>query len=188
MRTRSSIFTSDNGPHHEGGNDPDFNDSNGPLRGYKGNVTEGGIREPMIARWPGHVPAGATSDSPVYFADMMPTLASLGGGKVPAGIDGLDVTPTLEGHQQPELSDRFLYWEFDKNGVVAQSARWNHWKALRNPKSKKIELYDLAADVGESRNVAADHPDVVAKFAEYFTTARTETPDWPLALAATKAP
>lgn len=174
------IFTSDNGPHREGGNDPDFNDSNGPLRGYKGGVTEGGIREPFIARWPGHVPAGATSDSPIYFADIMPTLAALCGGKAPAGIDGVDISPTLAGKEQPELSDRFLYWEFDQDGVIAQSARRGNWKAIRDPKSKKIQLYDLTANVGESHNVAAEHPDIVAKFAEYFLTARKETPDWPM--------
>ena len=139
------IFTSDNGPHKEGGNDPDFNDSNGPLRGYKGNVTEGGIREPFIAWWPGHVPAGKTSDSPITFADIMPTFAALGGGKAPAKIDGLDFSPTLFGSEQPELSDRFLYWEFDHDGVQAQSSRWNKWKAVRDSKSKKIELYDLSS-------------------------------------------
>ena len=112
------IFASDNGPHKEGGFNPDFFDSNGPLRGYKGNVTDGGIREPMIAYWPGHVPAGKTTKSPVYFADMMPTFAKLGGGKAPSGIDGVDITPTLEGKEQPELSDRFMYWEFDKDGLA----------------------------------------------------------------------
>jgi arylsulfatase A-like enzyme len=176
------IFTSDNGPHHEGGFDPDFFDSNGPLRGYKGGVTEGGIREPMIARWPGHVPAGKTSDAPVYFADMMPTFAALSGGAAPAGIDGIDISPTLQGKDQPELSNRFLYWEFDRDGVLAQSARWGQWKADRDPKSQKLELYDLANDVGESHNVAAEHPDIEAKFAEYFRTARSDSPDWPLKL------
>ncbi len=178
------MFTSDNGPHREGGNDPDFNDSNGPLRGYKGNVTEGGIREPMIARWPGHVPAGASSDSPVYFADMMPTFASLGGGKAPAAIDGVDISQTLLGENQPELSKRFLYWEFDRDGVLAQSARWGQWKAVRDPRSKKLELYDLANDVGESHNIASEHPDIVAKFVEYFRTAHSDSSDWPMTLKA----
>ena len=98
------IFTSDNGPHREGGFDPDFFDSNGPLRGYKGNVTEGGIREPFIARWPGHVPAGKTSNAPIYFADMMPTFAQLAGGKAPSGIDGLSIVPHAgRASSQPEL-------------------------------------------------------------------------------------
>ena len=174
------IFTSDNGPHREGGNNPDFNDSNGPLRGYKGNVTEGGIREPFIAWWPGRVPAGKTSDSPVTFADIMPTFAALCGGKAPAKIDGLDFSPTLFGSEQPELADRFLYWELDHDGVQAQSSRWNKWKAIRDPKSKKIELYDLSADIGEKHDLAKDHPDIVAKFENYFRTARTESPEWPV--------
>ena len=176
------IFTSDNGPHHEGGFNPDFFDSNGPLRGYKGGVTEGGIREPMIAFWPGHVPAGQTTDSPVYFGDMMQTFASLAGATAPAGGDGLDITPTLLGKQQPELANRFLYWEFDppKGGVVAQSARWRHWKALRNPKTNKIELFDLTNDIGEKHNVAAANPEIAAKFKEYFRTARSDSRDWPM--------
>ncbi len=174
------IFASDNGPHHEGGNDPDFNDSNGPLRGYKGNVTEGGIREPFIARWPGHVPAGKTTGSPVTFADVLPTLAKLSGASAPPHLDGADISPTLAGKSQPELAKRFLYWEWDKDGVQAQASRWGHWKAIRDPKSKKIELYDLATDIGERHNVAAEHPDVVEQFAAFFETARTESPAWPM--------
>jgi arylsulfatase A-like enzyme len=178
------IFTSDNGPHKEGGCDPEFNNSNGPLRGIKGNVTEGGIREPFIARWPGHVPEGAATDAPISFADMLPTLASLGGGHAPARLDGADFSPTLAGKAQPELSERYMYWEFYKNGVVAQSARFGRWKAVRNPKSKKIELYDLTTDIGESHDLAASRPDVVKKFADFFATARTETPTWPLSTSA----
>ena len=174
------IFTSDNGPHKEGGNDPDFNDSNGPLRGYKGNVYEGGIREPFIARWPSRVPAGKTSDSPITFADMMPTLAALCGGKTPAKIDGLDFSPTLFGSEQPELADRFLYWEFDRDGVQAQSSRRNKWKAVRDAKTKKIELFDLSADIGEKHDLAKDHPEIVTKFEKYFHTARTDSREWPM--------
>ena len=173
------IFTSDNGPHREGGNNPDFNDSNGQLRGYKGNVTEGGIREPFIARWPGHVPAGKTTDSPIYFADIMPTFAALGGGNAPAKIDGMDFSPTLFGSEQPELADRFLYWEFNRDGLQAQSSRWKKWKAVREPKMKTIELYDLAADIAEKHNLAKERPEIVAKFDNYFRTARTDSPDWP---------
>jgi arylsulfatase A-like enzyme len=179
------IFTSDNGPHREGGNDADFNDSNGPLRGYKGNVTDGGIRVPLIARWPNRVPAGATSDSPVYFADIMPTLATLGRGSAPTGIDGVDICPTLFGQNQPELSNRFMYWEFNKDGVLAQSARWGRWKAVRDPKTNKLELYDMTKDASESRNLAAMRPDIIAKFVEYFRTARSDSSDWPMAAQAT---
>jgi arylsulfatase A-like enzyme len=181
------IFTSDNGPHREGGNDPDFNDSNGPLQGYKGNLTEGGIRVPTIARWPGHVPAGKTCDSPIYFADVMPTLAALCGGQAPSGIDGVDFSPTLLGSNQPELADRFLYWEWNKNGLRNQAARWRNWKALRDPQTKALKLYNLASDVGEEHDVAAQHPDIVAKFNDYFRTARTKSPNWPAKITAGRA-
>jgi uncharacterized sulfatase len=184
------IFTSDNGPHREGGNDPDFNDSNGPLRGYKGNVTEGGIRVPFIARWPGRVAAGTTSESPIHFADVLPTLAKLGGGRAPGGIDGVDFSTMLLGSEQPELADRFFYWEHNRDGLRAQAARWRQWKAVRDPKTKRIELYDLAADVGETNDLATEHPEIVAKFDEYIRTARSDSPNWPVTLppgAVTKA-
>jgi arylsulfatase A-like enzyme len=174
------IFSSDNGPHKEGGCDPNFNDSNGPLRGMKGDLWEGGIRVPMIARWPGHVPAGKMSESPVYFADVMPTLAALGGGKAPAKIDGIDISPTLFGSDQPELYDRFMYWEFDKDGLQKQAARWRKWKAVKAPHTKPVELFNLSSDIGEERDVAAAHPDIVAKLNKYIRTARTDTPDWPM--------
>lgn len=174
------FFSSDNGPAKEGGCDPEFTDSNGPLRGMKGDLWEGGIRVPLLARWPGHVPAGKTSESPVYFADVMPTLASLGGGRAPANIDGVDFAATLNGSEQPELFDRFMYWEYDKNGLQKQAARWRNWKAVKAPHTKPIELYDLSSDVNEERNVAAAHPDIVAKFDQYIRAARTDSPDWPV--------
>lgn len=175
------IFTSDNGPHREGGNDPDFNDSNGPLRGYKGNLTEGGIRVPMIARWPGWIASGTTTDEPVYFADMMPTFAALGGGTPPDGIDGMNITPTLLGSDQPKLANRFLYWEWNrnKNGLQTQAARKGRWKAIRDPKSGTLEIYDLSADVGEAHDLASQRHDLVAMFDDFFSTARTKSPYWP---------
>jgi arylsulfatase A-like enzyme len=175
------IFSSDNGPaKNEGGCDPNFNDSNGPLRGAKGDLWEGGIREPFIAHWPGHVRAGSTTDSPVYFPDIMPTLAALGGGKPPAKVDGVDFSPMLLGSNQPELFDRFMYWEYDKNGLQSQAARWRNWKAVKAPHTKPLALFDLSSDIGEEHNVAAAHPDIVAKFNSYIRSARTATPDWPV--------
>ncbi len=174
------IFSSDNGPHHEGGCDPSFFDSNGPLRGMKGDLWEGGIRVPMIAWWPGHVPAGKTTESPVYFADVMPTLAAVGGGNSPPKIDGIDFSPTLHGGEQPELFDRFMYWEFDKNGLQKQAARWHNWKAVKVPYTKPLELYDLSKDLGEKHDVAAEHPDIVAKFNAYIRAARSDSPEWPV--------
>ena len=182
------IFASDNGPADgEGGFDPAFVDSNGPLRGFKGNLTEGGIRVPLIARWPGSIAAGKTSKSPIYFADVMPTLAALGGGQAPAGIDGVDFSPTLLGSEQPELADRFFYWEWNKDGLRTQASRWRQWKAVRDPPSEPLELYDLASDFGETHNVAAEHPEIVAKFNEYFRTARTDSPHWPVTTAGSAA-
>jgi uncharacterized sulfatase len=174
------IFSSDNGPHKEGGCDPKFNNSAGPLRGIKGDLYEGGIRVPMIARWPGHVAANKTSESPVYFADVMPTLAVLGGGKAPAKVDGMDISPTLLGSHQPELFDRFLYWEYDKDGLQSQAARWRNWKVVKAPHTKPLQLFDLSRDIGEEHEVAAAHRDIVAKFNNYIRTARTSTPDWPI--------
>ncbi len=173
------IFASDNGPHKEGGNNPDFNDSNGPLRGYKFNVTEGGIREPFIARWPGRIPAGTTNNSPIYFGDVMPTFAALGDGSPPANLDGLDFSPTLFGSDQPELADRFIYWEFNRDGLQAQASRWKNWKAIRYTKANKTELYDLSTDIGEEHNVAKDHPDIVKKFDNFLSAARLDSAEWP---------
>jgi uncharacterized sulfatase len=179
------VFSSDNGPPaNEGGRLPEFNNSNGPLRGFKGQMYEGGIRVPFIARWPGRIKPATTTDSPVYFADVMPTLAKVSGGASPTEIDGVDISPTLFGEDQPELKDRFMYWEFGKFGVYSAGARWGNWKAVRDVATKQIELYDLATDVGESHNVAAEHPKIVAKFKNYFDSARSDSADWPLVSSA----
>jgi uncharacterized sulfatase len=175
------IFSSDNGPPaREGGRLPEFNDSNGPLRGFKGDLWEGGIRVPLIARWPGHVPSGKISASPVYFADVLPTLAVFGGGKASAKVDGIDFSPTLYGSEQPELTDRFMYWEFNKNGLQRQAARWRNWKAVKAPYTKSIELFDLTNDIGEVHDVAAGHPEIVTKFNTYIRAARADSPEWPI--------
>jgi len=175
------IFSSDNGPPaNEGGRQPEFNDSNGPLRGFKGQMYEGGIRVPLIARWPEHIRPQTASSSVITFADVMPTLAKIGGAKQPAEIDGLDFSPTLFGDEQPNLADRLLYWEFGKFGVYSQGGRWNQWKSVHDLSTNNVELYDLSADIGESHNVAAEHPNIVAKFTEYFATARSDSATWPL--------
>jgi uncharacterized sulfatase len=175
------MFSSDNGPPAtEGGRQPEFNDSNGPLRGYKGDLYEGGIRVPFITRWPAHINSGTTSDATITFADVLPTLAGVAGVNSPANIDGIDFGPTLFGSDQPELNDRFMYWEFGKIGVYTQAARRNNWKVVRDLEKNSLELYDLATDLGETRNVAAEHPDVVATFDDYFETARSDSKLWPV--------
>ena len=167
------FFSSDNGPHAEGGNDPFFFDSNGALQGYKRTLHDGGIRVPAIARWPGQVPAGAVSEVPWYFADFLPTVADLVGFEVPDGIDGKSILPALLG-QNTETDDRFLYWGGTPGN--AEAVRWGKWKALREGPDEPLELFDLATDIGEETDVGSDNPDVVAAILEYMDTAVTVLP------------
>lgn len=151
-------------------------DSSGHLRGRKRDMYEGGIRSPMIVRWPGQVAAGATNDFPWYFADVLPTLAEIGGANAPSGIDGISVVPSILGEKQSD--DRFLYWEFFESGFQ-QAVRWKNWKAVRLKIGEPLELYDLSKDESETTNIAAQHPDIIAKFETYLATARTESKNWP---------
>jgi arylsulfatase A-like enzyme len=155
-------------------------DSSGPLRGHKRDMYEGGIRTPMIARWPGRVKPNTVSDLPWYFPDVLPTLAELAGAKAPGDIDGVSVLPTLLGQAQ-DLSERFLYWEFFERGYQ-QAVRWRHWKAIRPNPGKSLELYHLARDPGETTDIAGDHPEVIATMETYLKGARTESSDWPVDL------
>ncbi len=178
-RDRSTIvlFTSDNGPHREGGADPEFFDSNGPLRGIKRDLYEGGIRVPMLVRWPGHVPAGRESDLVWAHWDLLPTFADVAGAAVPTGLDGISMRGPLTGATDAPR-DRVLYWEFHERGY-SRAARRGSWKAVWPDPDRPIELYDMAADVGEASDVAAKHPDVVAQFRAYFASARTPSERWP---------
>jgi arylsulfatase A-like enzyme len=153
-------------------------DSSGQLRGKKGDIYEGGIRTPMIVRWPGKVPAAKTSDAVWYFADVLPTLAELAGAEPPSNIDGISVLPALLGREQ-RTDDRFLYWEFIGRNLQ-QVVRWRNYKAFRPAPDKPLELYDLSNDIAEEQNIAAEHPDVVAKIENYLKTARTDSPNWPV--------
>ena len=153
-------------------------DSSGLLRGQKTNLYEGGIRTPMIVRWPGNVPAGKTSNAPWYFADVMPTLAEIAGVTPPANIDGMNVLPLLLGKKQ-RTDDRFLYWEFP-TGKFQQAVRWRNYKAVRAAPGKPLELYDLSRDIEEKNDIAKDNPDVITKIEAYLKTARTESPNWPI--------
>jgi arylsulfatase A-like enzyme len=172
------FFASDNGPHKEGGSDPEFFHSSGTLTGIKRSLHEGGIRVPMIVRWPGHITAGRTSDLPWAFWDVLPTLAELGGAKVPAGIDGLSVVPTLL-EQGTQRRHEFLYWEFHE-GPSQQAVRMGPWKAIRPRPSAPLQLYDLRTDRAEHTDLAAAQPAVVAQIETYLRTARTESVQWPL--------
>jgi arylsulfatase A-like enzyme len=176
-RTTLVLFTSDNGPHREGGANPQFFNSSGPLRGLKRDLYEGGIRVPMLARWPDTVPAGRVSDHVWAHWDMLPTLAEVGGGKAPSGLDGISMARALKG--QPQAAAPYLYWEFHERGFQ-QAARMGRWKAVRLKNGAPLELYDLQADPKEERDVAAANPAVVAKLEAYFKTARTESQRWPV--------
>ena len=157
------LFTSDNGPHLEGGADPDYFNSNGPLRGYKRDLYEGGIRVPMIAYWPSKIQPGSTTDHPSAFWDFFPTAIEIAGlNKNWADIDGISFLPTLTGKEQK--AHPYLYWEFLKKGG-RQAVRMDQWKAVRlnmsNDPNAPIELYRLTDDIGEENNIAEQYPEMV---------------------------
>jgi arylsulfatase len=177
------FFSSDNGAVFPlAGTDPVFFGSTGGLRGYKQDLYEGGIRTPFLARWPGHVKAGSTSDLMGAFWDMMPTFCDLTGVAPPADIDGISILPTLLG-QPGQKSHDHLYWEYHSGGS-AQAVRFGEWKAIRNGVKKAPdstpELYNLKTDPAEKTNVAAANPEVAAKAALLMKSARTpsERPQW----------
>lgn len=174
------FVTSDNGAHAGGDKGFEFFRSNGVLRGVKGQVYEGGIRVPMIVRWPGKVKPGSTSDFPWAFWDFLPTAAAIAGVPAPQGLDGVSVIPSITGKPQPR--DRFLYWEFLNYNQktrrltedrMAQGVRTGDWKAVRTKPGAPLELYNLRADPGEKNNVAAAHADVVKRIERYLAGART---------------
>jgi arylsulfatase A-like enzyme len=171
------FFSSDNGPHKEGGSDPDFLDCNGPLKGIKRDLYEGGIRVPMIVRWPGRIEAGAVSDQPWAFWDFLPTAAELAGLESPPGIDGVSMVDALFGRKQRQPD--YLYWEFHERGF-GQAVRMGDWKAVRHGTKRPIELYDLSQDVAETTDVASQHADVVSRIEQVLRGARTESERFPV--------
>jgi arylsulfatase A-like enzyme len=170
------MFSSDNGPHGEGGANPKFFDSNGALRGIKRALYEGGIRVPMIVRWPGRVDAGTVTEHVSGFQDIMPTCCEIAGVKEPVGIDGISFVPTLTDGKQK--AHEYLYWEFyEQKGK--QAVRMGDWKGVRlkvkENREGPIELYNLADDIGETKNVAAAHPEIVKKMSQIMIEARTDS-------------
>jgi arylsulfatase A-like enzyme len=170
------FFSSDNGPHQEGGARPEFFRSSGPLRGIKRDLYEGGIRVPMIVRWAGKIKPGQVSDYAWAFWDFLPTAADIAGASSPRGIDGISVLPVLLGREQ--LSHNYLYWEFHER-AFSQAVRIGKWKAVRRGVDKPVEVYDLEADLAESRDLAATQPEVVRRVEEIMRLARTPTEHWP---------
>jgi arylsulfatase A-like enzyme len=177
------MFSSDNGPHKEAGADPVFFNSSGPLRGIKRDLYEGGIRVPTIARWPGKIEPGSVSDHLSAFWDFLPTCTELAGIKVPDGIDGISMVPTLLGRCEKQKKHKFLYWEFHEQGKK-QAVRMGDWKAVRlnvaEDPNASVELYNLKDDIGEKHNVAAQHPQIVAQIERYLKTARTPSEHFPI--------
>ncbi len=170
------IFTSDNGPTFNGGSDSAFFESAKPLRGLKGSVYEGGIRIPYIARWPGRIKAGSTSNHISAFWDFLPTCCELIGEDPPRDIDGISMLPTLFGRDQQQRKHKYLYWELRGQ----QAIHMGKWKALRRKPGRKIQLYDLDSDIAESKDLADEHPEIIAEMTEIFKTGRTESEVFPL--------
>ncbi|MDM8009103.1 MAG: arylsulfatase [Phycisphaerae bacterium] len=168
------FFCSDNGAPGGNGVLKHFN-SNGPLRGTKGQLYEGGIRVPMIARWPGKIKAGTVSDQVWAMWDFLPTAAEAAGVAPPEKIDGISMLPALLG--KPQKQHEFMYWEFSQARLV-QAVRTGDWKAIKH-KGGKLELYDLRSDIGEKNDIAAKHPEIVVRIEDYLKTARTESEYWP---------
>lgn len=168
------FFCSDNGAANR--YDGVFN-SSGVLKGRKRDLYDGGLRTPMIVRWPGTIPKGLKSDAIWYFADVLPTLAGIAGAETPAGIDGLSVVEALLTGSQENLNERPLYWEFFERGFQ-QAARKGEWKALRLNVDEPIELYNIKNDPGEHNNIAQANPDLVSWFESFFISEHTPSQNW----------
>jgi len=172
------IFSSDNGPHEAGGNSPDWFDASGGLRGRKRDLYEGGIRVPMIVWWPGAIEPGRTSHAVAYQGDFMATFSELAGASLPPDLHSVSLVPTIldDGRQQDRAP--YLYWEHYARGS-RQAVRFEDWKAVRIPMfTGKTELYDLSADPSESNDVAAQHPELVARMEAMMTEAHVPNPNW----------
>jgi len=173
------IFTSDNGavdPKRPGG---DYFKSHGIFRGAKGDLYEGGIRTPMIARWPGKIVPGSVTDHISAFWDFMPTLAEIAGTTCPE-TDGISYLPVLLGKANQQEHE-YLYWEFTKKGVANQAVRIGNFKVIRNDGIKSpVEVYDLEKDPGEMKNIAGDFPDVVSEGLRIFNEAHVDNRHYPI--------
>jgi arylsulfatase A-like enzyme len=171
------VFTSDNGPHNEGGHKSDFFDSNGALRGIKRDLYEGGIRVPGIMRWPGKIKAGTTSEQIWANWDLLPTFCELIDEPIPNEIDGVSLVPALL--ENKTFARAPLYWEFYERGF-SQAVRDGNWKAVKNGPKKAIELYDLSKELAEETDLADANGEVVKRMQQIMDNSHTDSPDWPL--------
>ncbi len=175
------VFTSDNGPHNEAGHDLTRFRPAGPFRGIKRALTDGGIRVPFLARWPGTIPPATTSAHVGYFGDWMATAAELAGARLPEGRDSISFVPALLGQEARQPRHEFLYWEFHERGFSQAALLDGRWKGLRERRlSAPLVLHDLTSDPGETRDVAAAHPEIVARLDAYLRGARGASADWPV--------
>ncbi len=175
------MFSSDNGPHQEGG--PDYSPAtfkaSGPLRGLKRDLTEGGIRVPFIARWPGVIAPGQVSPHVGYFGDLLVTFAELAGAPVPVPHDGLSLVPILRGQPERQARHAYLYWEFYERTFRQAVVLEGRWKGIRaQMDDTTFEVYDLQEDLGETRNLAAERPDLVKRLAAIMAEAHVPNEHW----------
>ena len=174
------LLSSDNGPHKEGGHMPNYFNSNGGLRGFKRDLYEGGIRCPLLVRWPGKVEAGSTSNHISAHWDLFPTFCELAGINPPEGLDGISFLPTLLGKEQEK--HEHLYWEFYEGGGK-RAVRIGKWKAVQNQVNRKgkdapIEIYDLKSDRAETSDLAAQNSELIARIQKIFERSHTPSPLW----------
>ena len=169
------IFTSDNGPHREGGADPEFFNSNADFKGFKRDLYEGGIHVPMIAWYPEKIAKGSSTDHISAFWDILPTVAELAGSDLPNNIDGISLLPTMFDSREQKAHD-YLYWEFHEKGgrIAIRKGKWKavRYNVLRNPNSP-VQLYDLSTDAGEQNNIAEQYPEIAGEMEEIMKNART---------------
>jgi len=173
------VFTSDNGPEPPvHGFDPEFFDSAGPFRGMKTTIYEGGIRVPLVARWPGRIAKGSVSGHVSANWDFFPTALEIAGIDDGCGCDGISYLPALLGRRQTPHD--FLYWEYERRGKTGQAVRRGKWKGLRHGASEPMELYDLKADPAETADLSGDNPGIVEQIGDIMASARTESEFWEL--------
>lgn len=173
------FFTSDNGPHKQADHDYEFFNSNGDLKGKKGDLYEGGIRVPMIVRQPGTIEAARVSEQVIAFWDFLPTAAAIAGVSSPPGIDGRSFLPTLLGNSR--IKTRPLIWEHHAkyNKDVSFAVRHGDWKGIINGTGNSLELYNLSSDPSEVNNLATEHPEIAGRLEKIIRKSRTPSIYWP---------
>lgn len=178
------FFSSDNGPHKEGGADPEYFNSAGPLRGVKRDLYEGGIRVPFIAKIPGKTKPGSQVDDPWAFWDLLPTLSELADLQSPGALDGISFVPTLFDETQSQVHENF-YWQFNEGGLLKEAITSKNWKLIRFKEKglkEKLELYNLDIDIGEQTDLSKDNPALVKELYDKIKEVKKEsenpTFDW----------